>query len=205
MKLRDIEEYYRHHIPHLQDARSEYAVLIPLLRRPDGLHLLYEVRASSLHHHRSEVCFPGGRMESGESPVNAALRETREELGISPNQIRIYGEADFLHLRSESIMHPVVGLLDDGALAALALNPAEVSDTFTVPLQWLWENPPRVYRYTLRPDVGEDFPYDAVHTPADYTWSPGFMEVPVYRGLPYPLWGLTARITKHFIEVYQSL
>ena len=60
-------------------------------------------------------------------------------------------------------------------------------------------------RYTLRPEVGSDFPYDAVRTPADYTWAPGAMEVPVYRGLPYPLWGLTARITMHFIQIFQEL
>ena len=62
MDLRAIEQYYRRHTPTLQDARAEYAVLIPLLQMKDGLHLLYEVRASSLQHHRSEVCFPGGRM-----------------------------------------------------------------------------------------------------------------------------------------------
>ena len=205
MELHTIEEYYRHHTPALQDARAEYAVLIPLVQMSDGLHLLYELRATSLHHHRGEVCFPGGRMEPGETPTEAALRETREELGIAPRQIHIFGEADFLHLRSQAIMHPVVGLLEKSALDTLTLNPTEVSRVFTVPLQWLRENPPQVYRYPLLPQVGADFPYDAVGTPADYTWSPGSMVVPVYRGLPYPLWGLTARITKHFIEVSQSL
>ena len=65
MDMHTLEAYYCHHTPTLQDASSEYAVLIPLLQKADGLHLLYEVRASSLHHHRNEVCFPGGRMEPG--------------------------------------------------------------------------------------------------------------------------------------------
>ena len=76
MDLSAIERYYSRHVPTLQEARSEYAVLLPLLQKPDGLHLLYEMRASSLQHHRSEVCFPGGRMEHGESPAACALRET---------------------------------------------------------------------------------------------------------------------------------
>ena len=67
MDMHTLEAYYSHHTPTLQDASSEYAVLIPLLQKADGLHLLYEIRASSLHHHRNEVCFPGGRMEPGET------------------------------------------------------------------------------------------------------------------------------------------
>lgn len=65
MDMHTLEAYYSHHTPTLQDASGEYAVLIPLLQKADGLHLLYEIRASSLHHHRNEVCFPGGRMEPG--------------------------------------------------------------------------------------------------------------------------------------------
>lgn len=205
MELHAIEQYYRHHIATLQDGRNEYAVLIPLLQQKDGLHLLYEVRASSLQHHRSEVCFPGGRMEAGESPADCALRETWEELGIAPKQIQIYGEADFLHLRSESLMRPVVGLLPPIDISSLSVNPQEVSDVFTVPINWLLKNPPQIYRYPLVPQVDGDFPYASVGTPKEYSWTSGQMEVPVYPQLPYPLWGLTARITMHFIRVYQSL
>ena len=205
MDLRAIEQYYRRHTPTLQDARAEYAVLIPLLHMKDGLHLLYEVRASSLQHHRSEVCFPGGRMEQGESPTACALRETWEELGIAPQQIQVFGEADFLYLRTEELMRPVVGLLRDVDPEALILNPQEVSVVFTVPVSWLFQNPPQLYRYPLKPEVGADFPYDAVQTPADYTWTPGSMEVPVYRGLSFPLWGLTARITNQFINSFHHL
>ena len=102
-------------------------------------------------------------------------------------------------------MRPVVGLLSGIEPEALTLNPQEVSSVFTVPVSWLRQNPPQVYRYPLRPEVGDDFPYHLVRTPKDYSWLPGNMVLPVYEGLPYPLWGLTARITMHFIEVYSAL
>ena len=53
MDTHALKSYYSHHTPTLQDASGAYAVLVPLLEKEDGLHLLYEVRASSLHHHRS--------------------------------------------------------------------------------------------------------------------------------------------------------
>ena len=103
------------HRPSLQQARGEFAVLVPLVEGPEGLSLLYEVRPAKLHHHSGEVCFPGGRMEPGETPRQCALRETREELGIPAERIELLGDLDFLYLRSEGLMYPVLARLDPAA------------------------------------------------------------------------------------------
>ena len=201
--MRDLEHLrrrYADHVPGLLGARHSYAVLCPLVERPDGLHLLFEVRSAALHRQPGEVCFPGGRMEAGETPEQCALRETWEELGIPPEDIRLLGRADFLHLRSEALMHPVLGQVAPAALERLRLNPAEVRQTFLVSLDWLAAHPPEVYRYPLLPVGAEQFPYARVQAPPDYRWTPGQAEVPVYDGLPYPLWGLTARITRHVVQ-----
>ena len=200
MTIQDFQDRLCGYRPTLQQARAEFAVLVPLIERPDGLHLLYEVRAQNLRHHAAEVCFPGGRMEPGETPVQCALRETWEELAIAPEDVTVLGELDFLYLRSECLMHPVLARVDAAALGHMRRSPAEVRDTFLVPIDWLRTHPPEVYRYRLYPVGIESFPYDAAGVPADYRWQCAQMEVPVYRGLPHPLWGLTARITDWLIQ-----
>lgn len=198
MELQQWKDKFSAHRPTLQGARGEYAVLVPLVERPDGWHLLYEVRAAALHHQPGEVCFPGGKMEPGETPVDCAVRETREELGVTPEQIEVLGRLDFV-LRGQSIVYPVLAHLRVDEPSALPIGPDEVAEVFTVPLQWLREHPPQVYRRTL-PIHPADFPYDAVGVSPNYPWAPLALEVPIYHGLPHPLWGLTARITAHLAE-----
>lgn len=199
MTIQDFRETFQEHKPTLQSVRGEYAVLVPLVEKEDGLYLLYEVRAAKMRRQPGEVCFPGGRMESGETPVQCALRETREELGIPESAMEVLGQLDFLYLRSEGLMYPVLAKVDAAALEHLTLSEGEVDTIFLVPLSFFRENQPTFYRYKLNPVI-EDFPYDEVQVPADYYWVPGRMEVPVYHGLPHPLWGLTARITWWLME-----
>lgn len=203
MDLSDFYRAYHDHKPGLLGSGREYAVLVPLVETAQGLYLLYEVRSAGIRQPH-EVCFPGGRMESGETPTFCALRETQEELGILPEDITVLGLPDFLHLRSEALMHPVLAGLDSSALRHISPNPDEVADTFLISVQWLLDHPPTLYRYPLRPMVEPDFPYDEVHISPAYPWDDGQMEVPVYRGLPYPLWGLTARITYYLLKNMQD-
>ena len=128
-----------------------------------------------------------GAWSRGRAPQQCALRETWEELGIPPEDIRLLGRADFLHLRSEALrVHPVLGQVAPAALERLRLNPAEVRQTLRVSLDWLAAHPPEVYRYPLLPVGAEHLPYARVQAPPDYRWTPGQTEVPVYDGLPYP-------------------
>ena len=197
MEIRDFYNTYRDHQPRLLGGRSNFAVLVPLVETEQGLCLLYEVRADGIRQPH-EVCFPGGRMEPGETPTACALRETWEELAIPPEAVEVIGEMDFLHIRSGCLLRPVLGQVDSAALDALRPSEAEVADTFLVPLQWLRDHPPAVYAHRQPMDV-PDFPYGEVGVSADYPWRAYYMEVPVYHGLSHPLWGLTARITMDIV------
>src|SRR5690606_16186436 len=62
---------------------TQAAVFIPLVDRPNGLHVMFTRRAAHLYNHAGQICFPGGRIESTDvDPVQAALRETWEEVGV---------------------------------------------------------------------------------------------------------------------------
>lgn len=77
------------------DLGRAAAVLIPLLPRPDGLHLLFTERSAQLKTHAGQISFPGGSIEAGDpTPVHAALREAREEVGLVPEDVRVLGTLD---------------------------------------------------------------------------------------------------------------
>lgn len=198
MELSAFRAKYRDHIPTLLHHRGCSAVLVPLVQQNGELYLLYEVRSSSVSQ-PGEVCFPGGRMELGETPIACALRETYEELGIQASDIEILGELDFLYIRGDRLLYPVLASIAPGALDKMQPLSDEVSDTFLVPLRWLREHPPVLYRHRQSVDMPA-FPYaDAGITP-DYPWIRHYTEIPIYHGLPHVLWGMTARITYYLLQ-----
>lgn len=191
--------------PGLMDAKRAYAVLVPLVEREGELYLLYEVRASTLRRQPGEVCFPGGKMERGETPEECALRETWEELGIPAGSVNILGRLDFIAHRASFLMQPVLGVVDSGVLTPhLAPNPAEVEEYFLVPLSHLLETPPIEYDYDLVPTPAEHFPYELIGIPRDYKWQLGHENVPVYLWQGRAIWGLTGRITRNLIQIYKA-
>ena len=187
------------------DASGRYAVLVPLVKGKEGYSLLYEVRAKEMRRQPGEVCFPGGRMEAGESPEDCALREVFEELALPAHRVQVLGQLDFIAHRANFILYPVLGLVEEETVEGLRLNPAEVGEVFRVPLDRLLNMEPLEYDYRLIPETGETFPYEVLNIPRDYKWQPGRENVPVYPWEGKAIWGLTGRITRHLVRLIRGL
>lgn len=205
MEWSRLQQNLQARIPGLMDATGKYAVLVPLVEGEEGPALLYEVRAGSLRRQPGEVCFPGGKIEGSESPEACALRETWEELGISRENIQILGRLDFIAHRANFILYPVLARVDREAADRMTLNPAEVGETFQIPLRYLMAHPPLEYSYTLMPSTDDHFPYELIGIPRDYQWQPGGENVPVYPWEGHAVWGLTGRITRHLVQLLQEM
>ena len=191
--------------PDLMDKRGEFSVLVPLVEGEEGLSLLYEVRARTLRIQPGEICFPGGRAEAGETPEECALRETWEELAIPPRAVHILGRLDFIAHRAGFLMHAVAAKIDREAVEHMRPSPAEVAETFFVPLDFFLKNPPLDLSYDLVPNPGTDFPYEQAGIPRDYAWRLGRETVPVYRWRDRVIWGLTGRITRNLVGYVRRL
>ena len=190
---------YGDHEPALLGARHSYAVLCPLVEQEDGLHLIFEVRARGVSQ-PGEVCFPGGRMEPGESPAQCALRETEEELSIPSDEITLLGTPDFICNQSGFLLRPVLGLVSAQGFAALSASADEVAEVFTAPLSFFKETPPDERHYDLLPVVAEDFPYETVGIPRDYRWNRGRVDIPIWYWQGHAVWGMTARLVRDIIK-----
>lgn len=198
-ELEGLRRRFGGHEPGLLGASRSYAVLCPLVEREDGPHLLFEVRAAQLRQ-GGEVCFPGGRMEAGESVLDCALRETEEELSIPRREVTALGTPDFICNPRGFLLRPVLGLVSRSGFAALRPSPAEVAEVFTVPLAFFRETEPEVWRYDLLPQAPEDFPYDRVGVSREYPWSRARMEVPVWYCQGHAIWGMTARLVREIVR-----
>ncbi|MEE2704817.1 MAG: CoA pyrophosphatase [Pseudomonadota bacterium] len=111
-------------------------VLVLLIPQPECFNVLFIKRSDSLSTHAGQVAFPGGKVEDIDLELSdAAKRETEEEVGLAPNDIRILGSLDkYLTITGYEII-PFVGLIS----SPMHFNPDpnEVSDIFEVPLPFL--------------------------------------------------------------------
>ncbi|KJH44421.1 hydrolase, NUDIX family [Dictyocaulus viviparus] len=131
--------------PRLAATTPNMSVLVPLLEVNLTPSVLFTKRSIHLRTHRGEVCFPGGKVENGETVEEAALRETHEEIGVEPSSVDVWGCLRPVFTRTlTSTVVPVVGLVPYDALNSKNVNRNEVQTLFSVPLDELY----RSSRYT---------------------------------------------------------
>ena len=151
------------------------AVLIPVIAGPDGATVLMTRRSDSLASHTGQIAFPGGRLDPGETAVEAALREAFEEVALDPALVEVLGVGDAYETGTGFLVTPVVGWLTGTPVTEAALD--EVAEVFEAPWDFLMD--PANHR--------RDF-YDREGQPRRWYWAITHEE--------RYIWGVTAGIVR---------
>jgi 8-oxo-dGTP pyrophosphatase MutT (NUDIX family) len=171
-------------------SSRQSAVLLLLWERNEKIQIVFTLRSVHLLSHSGQISFPGGKIDSNkitglnETAEEAALRETNEEIGISPHSIEVLGRLSPLFvLPSNTVITPIVGYSKN--YLDFKINHNEVEEVFTKPLDFFTFDNIKQKKWDA---MGEliDIPYWQVHP-------------------SIPLWGATAMILAEFIEVYRSI
>jgi len=166
----------------LEAPSREAAVLLPLLLRPTGIHLLLTERAAHLEHHPGQISFPGGRLAAGETPVQAALREAEEEVAIPRSSVQVLGQLPQRLTGTGFAVTPVVGWLH--SVGEFEPDPSEVQSVFEAPLTHLLDAGNR--------STGHRERYGTLFRVFEYRFD------------RYRIWGATAAILTEFFEVIDA-
>lgn len=136
-------------------SRTDAAVLVPLVQRADGLHVLLTQRTAHLRDHAGQISFPGGRVEDHDADVVAtALREAEEEVGLAPRHVDVIGQLPTYTTVTHFVVTPVVALVEPAH--ELKLDAFEVAEAFEVPLAFLM-TPANHQRHRFEFDGGERY------------------------------------------------
>lgn len=178
--------------------RGGAAILIPLVEGESGWEVLFEVRAAHLAKQPGEVCFPGGHIEPGETPEQAAVRETCEELRVHSNHVVVIADLGRVDGPGGMPLAVFAGVLEG---YAGSFDATEVDRTFSMPLSWFQEHEPRVFEGALVPDVPDGFPWGLVPHGREYPWRRRRHDIPFYMGTDPVIWGFTARMLARFVKL----
>ncbi|OGN93041.1 MAG: hypothetical protein A2Y88_10540 [Chloroflexi bacterium RBG_13_48_10] len=180
---------------YITDTPRPAAVLIPLFRvnsdddENQDWQVLLTRRTDSVAEHQGQVAYPGGRADPTDTtPEMTALREAREEIGLDPVKVRILGRMDCMRTITNYLVTPIVGVIPWPF--PIQLEDTEVSRVFTIPLNWLADPKNHEIRYHTIPQPFAKILHRESH--------------PVIYFQPYQdelLWGVSAEITLHFIDI----
>ncbi len=143
------------------------AVLLALIERPQGLHVLLTRRTEHLRDHAGQISFPGGRIEPEDGSAEAAaLREAHEEVGLPPTSVEVIGRLPTYTIRTGYLVHPVVGMVQPPL--QLVPDPFEVAEIFEVPLAFFLD--PANHQFKIMQYEGRQYPVYAMPYKHYYIW-----------------------------------
>ncbi|XP_047535412.1 mitochondrial coenzyme A diphosphatase NUDT8-like [Vanessa atalanta] len=174
-KLKDLPAFIRSDV----EPKVKAAVLVPIFERNGELHILYTLRSSNLKSHSGQVSFPGGKIDENEKVIDAALRETYEEIGVPGNSVDVWCEMSPVQGRDRSILiTPVVGVIKDLIFNNLNPNIHEVEEIFSVPISTFCDTANQAH-----------LKYEGIL-------------LPVFLHGKHKIWGITGYITHFFLQCF---
>lgn len=173
-KLKDVPAL----VPSPGESKVKAAVLLPLFVQNGEVHILYTLRSSNLSSHSGQVSFPGGKLDENEKVIDAALRETYEEIGLPPESVDVWCEMSPFQGRDKTVLiTPVVAFIKDLSLNNLTPNIDEVDEIFSEPMSFFCDKTKHAH---LKHD--------------------SYM-LPVFLG-KHKIWGITGLITHMFLQCF---
>ena len=170
-------------------AARHAAALLLLYPGSGGPSVVLTKRHAGLPHHGGQVSLPGGALHGDETPVDAALREAHEEIGLNPDEARVVGALSTVWvIVSEFIVHPIIAIAD--ARPAFSPSPREVESLIETPLVML-RDPARLRsERRVRLPSGSAVEVD--------------VSVPYFDVQGHQIWGATAMILGEFLVLLDS-
>lgn len=143
-----------------EGRRTPAAVLIAVTDEADNPQVILTQRPTTMRDHPGQVAFPGGKIDTGEDAITAALREAEEELALPRSAVQVIGVSDDYVTGTGFIVTPVVGVVPPGL--PLTPSPAEVAAVFTAPLGLLldrsrWQSNEVFWRGAMRRYLEMDY------------------------------------------------
>lgn len=178
---------------------TECAVIVPIIEIKGEDHILFEVRSSKLSWQPGDICFPGGRIEEDDpSPLEAAIREAQEELGISREYIHILGPLDYVESPIGVTVWPFAAYL---STRDFIISKGEIDHLFTVPISWLETHRPQVAQVDIATRPAPNFP-EGLSASGQIGWKQRkCYDIKLYEYESYKIWGITAHILDNFMEI----
>ncbi|MGB9976926.1 NUDIX hydrolase [Thermovenabulum sp.] len=201
MNIKEIKSKLEKRNPKPEGYYEFFGVMVPIIEINGSLHILLEIRSSKLKSQPGEISFPGGKMEEGETPDIAAIREIREELMIPESSIKILKALDYLVTPFNFIIYPFTAQINDIDIKDLKENPDEIEDIIIVPLKFFLENEPKEFIVNVGITSFGAFPFELIPGGENYYWKTGMYPIYFYEYKGMIIWGITARIIKNLIDV----